>query len=157
MAELPDGHHRHLWWFSHLVIGDGDEVSFALVETTQPTPPAEDRASNSPEYIADQQEYEQMKPEPTVLRRLGRDAAGLIFEVRVNGVPTRASLERAREFITASLNWSNFGSERARFSVHSFSVAEAIGRRSGNDWLSQFVHLGDTLSVKISYHHLRLV
>jgi hypothetical protein len=157
MAELPDGHHRHLRWFDENRIGDGDELAFTLVETAQPTAPLEDRASNSPEYIADQEEYERVSAQPRVIRKLARIAPGLIFAVRVNGVAVRATLERARELIAVNLLWDAFHADRLRVSVSSTSVAEALSRRPGKDWLREEVQLGDTLSVKVSYHCLRVV
>lgn len=155
MAELEGGHHLHLWWLNHLTIADGDEVTFVLVEAENVTTPAEQTASNSPEHIAEQQEYEKQAALPMVLRKLGRSSAGLVFDVRVKGELCRASLGR-REFLSASLLWTDFGNERCRFQVRSFSTDEAMRRSGGKEWLAQPVKLGDKVSVKV-YRSLQLV
>jgi hypothetical protein len=148
MAKLGDGHNLHLWWFNHLRIADGDEVTFALVEAANLTTPSEEQATNSPEYIAEQQEYEERASLPMVLRELGRSNAGLIFDVRINNALFKASLDRSRELLSASLTWSDYGDERCRFRIGSISIAEAMGRTGGKEWLTESIKLGDKICVK---------
>ena len=156
MAELEGRHHLHLWWFNHLWIADGDELTFALVEAANLTPPSTENATNSPEYIAEQQEYEKRASLPMVRRKLGRSNAGLVFEVRINDALIKASLDRSREFLAASLLWSDFGGERCRFRVSSFSMGEASRRTGGKEWLAESIKPGDKVCVR-PYRSLQLV
>lgn len=156
MAELGDGHYLHLWWFEHLTIADGDEVTIALVEAANLTAPSTENATNSPEYIAQQREYEKQASLPMVLRKLGRSKAGLIFDVRINDAPFKASLDRSREILSASLLWHDQGVERCRFRVTSISIEEAMRRNGGKEWLTESIKPGDKICVK-PYRSLQLV
>lgn len=156
MAELEGGHYVHLWWFNHLTIVDGDEVAIALVETANVTAPSTESATNSPEYIAKQQEYEKQVSRPRARRKLGRSNAGLVFEVRINDALLKASLDRHREFLSAGLLWHDHDGERCRFRVSSISIEEVMRRTGGKEWLSQSIKSGDRICVK-PYRSLQLV
>lgn len=148
MAELEGGHHLHLEWFNHLRIADGDEVTIALVEAAEVTAPSMESATNSPEYIAEQEEFEKQASLPTPMRALGRPQAALVFDVRINDALCKASLDPGRERLSASLLWSDYGSERCRFRVGSISIAEAMDRTGGKQWLTESIEPGDRISIK---------
>lgn len=153
MADLEDRANLHLWWMNHFQINDGDELAFTLVEIGEATPPGEAEASNSPEFIAKQEEYEKkLAADPIVPRVMSRSHSGLTFEIRSDTEQVNARLEEPREFLNMRLNWNNFGEERSRFSASSFSQIEALNRTGGQEWMSGAFNLHETLSVRVRYN-----
>jgi hypothetical protein len=153
MADLEDGANLHLWWLNHLQIDDRDELTFTLVETNEVTPTREAEASDSPEFTAKQNEYNrELATNPIAQRAMPRSHSGVAFEIRSVKGQVTARLEEPREFLSVLLNWNNFGEERGRFSISSFSQIEALSRTGGQDWMSGAFKLNDTLNVRVLYN-----
>ncbi|WP_295752423.1 hypothetical protein [Undibacterium sp.] len=153
MAEVEGDANLHLWWFNHLEILDGDELKFRFLETDEVSPCPEITASDSPEFIADQTEYEKMlKTNPISARPMIRNFSNLSFEVNAGSKLIVAALDEDREFLSARLTWNNFRPNSCRLSVSSFSQIEALARKGRKEWLVETVQLDETCLFKVSYN-----
>jgi hypothetical protein len=60
MCDLPGERIAHVYWGGPKSLHSGDTVRIALVDSTCPTPPSEIKATDSPEYIEQQRQFEEL-------------------------------------------------------------------------------------------------
>jgi hypothetical protein len=153
MADSGNAANLHLWWMDHLQINDGDELEFALIETDKVTPPLTAEASDSPEFISKQAEYErELVTKPLMPRTMRHSHFGVTFKIRKDKEQVNAQLQEPKEFLSMLLNWNNFGEERGRFSASSFSQVDALNRAGKQDWMSGDLELDEKLTVQVVYN-----
>lgn len=150
MADSESVGDLHLWWMDHFEINDGDELEFALVETEDVTSPNKAEASDSPEFLDRQAEFEkELVKNPPMPRVMSRSHSGVTFKIIKDKEQINAQLEEPREFLSMLLTWNNFGEERGRISVSSFSQIEAFNKMGKKTWMSGGFKLNEKLTVQV--------
>ena len=141
---------RHFWWeFLHpLVSGDTIEVQFVdAVQTSRPgdeSPPLPPRSTDQfvptpppEEEVAGLEARPELFPNLEFLATLssGRNVSG--------------RLSNGRHFVSMNASWASHRADRARLSFRSVSLREAIARVDGAEYLSEYVSLGETITLRV--------
>jgi hypothetical protein len=154
MRELGNERQAHLEWIQQFPLVLGDEIGVMLLEVEEATPPTEEFAADSDEYIAGQAAYEAQlasgPPEAPSLERKQPDAS---LEVLVSDAPVVATFESGREMLTMRVDWNRWRPERCRLSLRSFSVKEGLARAEGKNWLTETAAKGQAVIVRVGAGH----
>lgn len=151
MCELPGERSAHVDWGEPAVLRAGDVVRFAVVDSGYPTLPHEIRATDSPEHLEEQREFEALKstfvpPDAPAIRRW----LAVAYRCSVNGeYRATASLVQEEEHILCSLLWDQWNPDCCRVFVRSFNGASQSNDRPQTEWLRTHLALGDSLEVQL--------
>jgi len=114
-------------------------------------PPASEVTTDAVQYLAEQEQYQgevakgMFEPGEVV-----RTWAGGSLTVCVPGAsPIVATFEGDRQFITLSLSWNRWRPEVCRYSLSSFSQAEAVARTGSKEWVEGRLQLEERCQVSL--------
>ena len=151
MNELENNRSSHTYWFEEEVLSPGESLSIRFSELGTATPPAIETATDSAEYIAEHERYEsevaQGAFEPREVEHKWPNGS-LSFSVQGTS-PVVATFAGGREFITLSLTWNKWRPDVCRYSLSSFSQAEAVARTGSNEWLDGKLQLEQSCQVSL--------
>ncbi len=152
MNDLGDDRTSHTGWIDELDMSNGDRLVFRFVDVPVASPPKREVASDSEEYLTEQQWYQQqLRDNPMKPKRLKRDFPNASLQLSFPGAaPVVATLEGDREFISLKILWDKWRPERCRVSLSSFSQQEALSRTGRNEWFQGNLKVGEECIVKIS-------
>jgi hypothetical protein len=88
MCELPEKRAAHVRWAKDRSVSSGDHITFTLIDCEDPTEPTEIVPTDSPEYLAEQANFEEF--ERTYVREEApaeRKRPTLSFDCRINDEP----------------------------------------------------------------------
>jgi len=151
MCDLPSERSAHVYWGEPISLHSGDTVHIVLVESTCPTPPSEVKATDSPEYLEEQRQFEELDrayvPSDTpVIRRW----PAVAFRCSVNGQhQATATLASNEEHILCSLLWDQWHPGQCRVFVRSFSGSTKRGDKRQTEWLRANLSLNEFLEVQV--------
>ena len=152
MCELDAGRTAHVYWCENMFLKPGDCVQFAFVESPEPSPPAQVKPTDSPEYIEEQRKFEELErsfvPDGTPMRRIWPN---LTFECSVNREPVAiARFSGNEEHILCSVLWDKWQPERCRVYVRSFGDKVQPMDNGTTDWFRTNLILGDIFEVRLA-------
>jgi hypothetical protein len=149
MCDLPNERAAHVYWgIDEIALNNGTVVTFRLTTSEAPSNPDRIVPIDSPEYIEEQREFEELKKTfvPDMTPSV-RTFPGLAFHCRLNQKPvTTASLNPGEEHLLCTLLWNKWHPKRLRVSLRSF----------GNDpdreteWLRNDLTMGDELEIRVA-------
>lgn len=151
MCELPGERSAHVYWGEPAVLCAGDAVRFTLVDSGCPTPPSEIKATDSPEYLEEQREFEALSstfvpPEAPSPRRW----PAVAYRCTVSGEHrVTATLVQEEEHMLCSLLWNQWTPDRCRVLVRSFNGASKPDGRPQTEWLRVNLSLGESFEVQV--------
>ena len=149
MCELSAARSAHVYWPKRN-LSPGDVVRFAMVDAADPTNPSGIKATDSPEYLKEQRQFEEFErtfvPSATPAERRWPT---LGFRCLLNGEEQAiAVMAPHEEYITCSIDWNRYQPERCRVSVRSFGRFMPAGAAK-TQWLRTGLLPGDALDVEI--------
>lgn len=151
MLDLGSERTSHVNWLNPLQLQSGDLLCFHFVDSDVVTPPIEERATDSEEYISDQAAFEEeVRLNSPSIRNLKQVQPNANIQLTVlKNEPIIATLESGREFIAFHIVWDQFNPERCYVSLSSFSQKEADSRSGGKDWFRGKLLVGEQCTIKL--------
>lgn len=147
MCELPGGRKAHVRWGELYPLSIGDHLALTLVESEQPTPPAETNAADEPEQAQEPDEDEEsamsgedeQDPTTSLWNRIQVRCA-------INGeTKAEAEISSREAYLMGSLRWNQWHPDRCRVAVHSCLQAGAPDR----NWLNADLGINDCMEFQI--------
>lgn len=152
MNDLEGDRSSHTYWFEDEIMAPGEKLLIRFVESDSVTPPASEIATDSVEYIAEQELYEEEVSNGLFnSRAIAREWPEGRLSFSATNVPEIvASFESEREFMILSLSWNRWQPDTCRYYLSSFSQAEAIARTGGRVWAEGKLQLDEECHVSIA-------
>jgi hypothetical protein len=145
MKALSNERSAHVYWMEELALHTGDVLVIEPRELEQGTKPTSVVATDSPEYLAEQQAYEDFlgahvwpQPRPIPLRT----TASLKFNHSRCG-KLNAAIPIGHQHILCSLLWDSHRPRPASIYARSFSKEGTL------EWLREHLEQGESLCVEI--------
>lgn len=156
LQDLSNERIAHVYWQHLTPLSDGEHLSFTFFESTCPSAPVEVKPTDSPEYIKEQQELEELKktwtPPDEPLPNAWPDLA---FELRLNDEESiRAQLPADHDNILCSIHWNKWHPEQCNIYVRTFPTCVESSRREVADWLRKTLLPGDSIDIRIDTRSL---
>lgn len=150
MQDLPAGRHAHVYWVPETALAAGESLSFSLADCDTASTPVEIRASDTPEYLQEQRDYDALQngymgPEPYAEQRWPT----LEFRIALRNDKLVARLAGDDAHVLCSLTWNQWEPGKCRVSVRSFPGASSGQEKQTTEWLAAELALGDSLEVAI--------
>jgi hypothetical protein len=151
MSELPAGTDAHVYWRTKSKLLPEDVVRFRMIDADAPTDPREVKATDSPQYLEEQRQFEEFEKthvrHTTPAERL-RPTLG--FRCSIEGTQVAdAVLAPDEEHILCSISWDCYKPTRTRVFVRSFSRSPQPGTRKSTEWLRMSLLLNEAISIEI--------
>jgi hypothetical protein len=154
LQELPNERIAHVYWQHETPLFDGEKLSFTFVESPNPSMPIEVKPTDSPEYLQEQQEFEELEkiwvPPKEPLPHLWSDLA---FELRLRDEePVRTHLSEGYSNILCSINWDKWRPDQCKVYVRTFPAYTECSQHEKIDWLRKTLFLGGSIGIHIHGH-----
>jgi hypothetical protein len=151
MQDLPNERIAHVYWQHETPLSDGEQLNFTFLESSNPSMPIEVKPTDSPEYIQEQQEFEELRkswvPPDEPLPNLWPNLA---FELRLRDEePIRAHLSEEHSNILCSIHWNKWRPEQCKIYVRTFPAYTDSSQRETTDWLRKTLLPGDFIGIRI--------
>jgi hypothetical protein len=153
LQELPDERRAHIYWVEEhpYPLALRSSISISVVDSDNPTPPIEIKATDSVEYLEEQREFEEfeksyMGPEP----QLEIHWPTLKLKFLLNGEEiSDAQFLDGEGHIMCSINWHKWSPDHCKVYVRSFGSGLTANKRE-TDWFRGFLEVGDRLDVFVN-------
>ena len=157
MQDLPNERIAHVYWQHETPLFNGEKLSFTFLESPNPSMPIEVKPTDSPEYLQEQQEFEELKkiwvPPKQPLPHLWSDLA---FELQLQDEePIRAYLSEEHSNFLCSIHWNKWHPDQCKVYVRTFSTSTESSQHEKTDWLRKTLLLGDSIGIHIYAHPKR--
>lgn len=145
MKELPDDRSAHVYWVQELALQAGDSLTITPEDLPSGSDPASIVPIDSPEYEAEQKEYEDFLqahvwPQPLPTSKRPTVSLGL---THTSIGKIKAAIPVGQQHILCSVLWNNHRPRPARIFARSFSSEQTL------EWLRGEIALGESLCVEI--------
>ena len=150
MQDLSQDRSAHVYWLNETPLASGDQLRFTL-EESEPSPPIEVKPTDSPEYLAEQQEFEEMEKAfvPPVEQAVKRwPALELKLTLRAERTVS-ARVPLGQEHIMCSLLWTKWHPECCRVYVRSFTGFAAGTEARTTEWLRGALGVGESFELLV--------
>lgn len=151
MQDLPGERAAHVYWIHETSLVPGDHLRYTFLESDGPTPPIEVKATDSPKYLQEQREFEEVernyggRAEPAPRRW-----PALEFGLKLRNESTlRARMPLDQEFIMCSVQWDKWRPERCTIYVRSFARSAQRTDKRTTEWLRGFLQLGESFELAV--------
>lgn len=145
MKELPNDRLAHVYWVEELALNFGDILEIKPQELSESTVPVSVVPTDSPDYIAEQQSYQEFlgahiwpQPAPLVLRRT---VSLKLTHPRTGQLNT--SIPMGQQHILCTVLWNNLRARPTRIYARSFSEGNSL------EWLREDLYQDETLRIEV--------
>jgi hypothetical protein len=151
MQELPNERIAHVYWQHETPLSESEQLSITFGESSNSSIPIEVKPTDSPEYIQEQQEFEELKKIWTPPDELPPILwPSLAFELQVRDQePIRARLSEEHSNIMCSIDWNKWRPEQCKIYVRTFPAFTDSSQYVKTDWLRETLLSGDSFSIRI--------
>ena len=151
MCDLTAERTAHVYWIHETPLVSGDRLRFTLVQSDQPTTPIEVKATDSPEYLEEQRQFEEVErtwTPPTEPPPLRWPHLGLHLSLKDDD-PIRLRIPVGQEHVMCSLHWNKWRPDHCNVYVRTYTGFAKGTEQRTTDWLRGKLKVGEGFELRL--------